>query len=229
LSRRPPRIGLIVPSGNAVVETDFHRALGGIATIHATRLDAGTDCTPEAHAGMNEGIAAAARLIGAVAPASVAYACTSGGFENGAAGDRAIVAAIAEAAGAPTASATGAILAALRAADARRVVVVAPYTRELTGTLADVLRGEGFDVAGTRCRGHVRNDDIGAETPEEIAAFASADVPDGVDALVLPCTNWRAFEAAEEIERRTGVVVVTSNRALTAAARDHITTPEEKK
>jgi len=218
LSGRLPRLGLIVPSGNAVVETDLQRAFAGAATVHATRMDAGTDCTPEAHASMNEGIVAAAGLIGAVHPDFVAYACTSGGFENGVDGDRLIVETVAGVAGAAAVSATGAILESLAALGARRLRVASPYLGSLTEELAALLRGEGFEVVGAESRGHVLNDDIGAETPEEIAGFALAALEPGLDAVVLPCTNWRAFEAAAEIERRSGVAVVTSNLALAAAA-----------
>lgn len=220
-----PRIGLIVPSGNAVVETDFQRAFAGAATVHATRLDAGTDCTPEAHSGMNEGIASAAALIGAVRPALVAYACTSGGFENGADGDRRIVEAVAETAGASAVSATGAILESLERLGARRLRIASPYLDSLTDELAAVLRGEGYEVVGTESRGHVLNDDIGAETPDEIAEFVLAGLTPGLDAVVLPCTNWRALEAAADIERRAGTAVVTSNLALVAAAASRLGIP----
>jgi maleate cis-trans isomerase len=43
--------------------------------------------------------------------------------------------------------------------------------------------------------------------------FAARACRPEADALLCSCTAWRSVEAAEEIERRTGKPVVTSNQA----------------
>lgn len=216
MSARLPRIGTIVPSGNVVVETDLNTCFRGTATVHATRLDAGSLCTADAHRSMNASLDEAARLIGAVHPDAVAYACTSGGFELGLAGDSEIVARIGALSEAPAQSATGAIVAALRTIRARRIAIVSPYLPSLTAQLANVLAESGFAVVASASAGLTRNDDISAQTPADIAAFVLAHAPADVDAIVLPCTNWRAAEAIGAIEDLMAATVVTSNSALAA-------------
>lgn len=211
-----PRIGLIVPSGNAVVERDLGDLFRGSASVHAARMDAGALCTPAAHERMNEGIDLAARQISAIRPAEVAYACTSGGFERGLDGDREIVSRVAAITRAPAQSATGAIITALGVVSARRVAVVSPYLPELGEQLSGLLRSLGHEVIGTVSLGLERNDDIGAQSPEDIAAFALAAAPAEADTLVLPCTNWRVVEAIPIIEASSRAVVVSSNSALAA-------------
>jgi maleate cis-trans isomerase len=46
-----------------------------------------------------------------------------------------------------------------------------------------------------------------------IVEFAARACRSDADALLCSCTAWRSVEAAEEIERRTGKPVVTSNQA----------------
>jgi maleate cis-trans isomerase len=46
-----------------------------------------------------------------------------------------------------------------------------------------------------------------------VADFAARACRPEADALLCSCTAWRSVEAAEEIERRTGKPVVTSNQA----------------
>jgi len=69
----------------------------------------------------------------------MAYACTSGSFIGGLAGEAALVTAMTEA-GAPAAVTTsGALVAALRHLDVRRIATVTPYAADLTVGLSSFL------------------------------------------------------------------------------------------
>src|SRR3954463_12647393 len=71
----------------------------------------------------------------AVSPLVAAYACTSGSFVGGLAGEAALVTAMIDA-GAPAAVTTsGALLAALRHLDLTRIATITPYTADLTAGL----------------------------------------------------------------------------------------------
>lgn len=84
-AHRRRRVGLIVPSVNAVIEPDFAAVgLSGIS-FHATRVML-RETTPEGLRAMNVGVEAAAELIASVTPDVVAFACTSGTFIDGDAG-----------------------------------------------------------------------------------------------------------------------------------------------
>jgi len=54
------------------------------------------------------------------------------------------------------------------------------------------------------------------QEPELVVEFTACR-PEA-DALLCSCTAWRSVEAAEEIERRTGKPVVTSNQAAIRAS-----------
>ena len=108
--------------------------------------------------------------------------------------------------------------AAIRRRGARRVGVLTPYVAGLNAPIRASLEDDGIAVAAVHGLGIGPNLEIGAVEPERIAAharerFAGA----GIDLLFASCTNFRALDAREAIERDLGVPVVTSNLAALEA------------
>src|SRR5207244_9437298 len=78
------------------------------------------------------------------------------------------------------------------------------------------LEAQGFDVLNLEAEpvaARAGNQGINDQGPDVVAEFASRACRADADALLCSCTAWRSVEAAEEIERRTGKPVVTSNQA----------------
>ncbi len=57
------------------------------------------------------------------------------------------------------------------------------------------------------------NQGINDQEPESVVEFASKVCREDADALLCSCTAWRSLEAVEELERRTGKPVVSSNQS----------------
>jgi maleate isomerase len=51
------------------------------------------------------------------------------------------------------------------------------------------------------------------QEPGDVVEFCLRVCEERADALLISCTMWRALEAAEELERRLGIPVVTANQA----------------
>jgi maleate isomerase len=212
------KIGLIVPSSNTTVEPDFHRALPPYVSLHTSRIWV-VDVTHDDLDTMNRDTEMAARYVGTAQIDAVAYACTSGSFISGPGYDQDLLARItAEPGGVPSVGTSPAMVEALRTLGVRRVSVVTPYTDEINEGLTTFLSAHGFDVLSMAGQQIVPNVEIGAQSPDAIVAFAKANLDPEADGLFLSCTNWRAMEVAERLERETGKPVVTSNQATLWAA-----------
>lgn len=214
------RIGLVVPSSNTVVEPDFHRCLPEGATLHAARMRLVTT-TPEAEAVMlDDHLPTAVTDLASARPDVVVFACTSAGALRGNAYEAELVRQIAAETGGPVVSVAAAVRSAIAARNARRVGVISPYVDALNAKIRESLEAEGYEVVAIHGLGMTENFAIAEVSPEAIVQFAVerfADVP--VDLLFVSCTNFRALEAAAEIERALGVPVVTSNQAALEAVR----------
>ena len=222
------RVGLLVPSSNTVAEADFYRRLPAAATLHTARmyLDA---VTPEDEAVMlDEHLPPALRDLATTRPDVVVFACTSAGTLRGNAYEEALVARIGERTGARAISVAAAVRRAIAVRGARRIGVITPYVQALNETILASLEEEGFEVAWIHGMGISANAEIGAVEPARIAEFAREKFRGAgasrvnlrgaaVDLVFVSCTNFRAFEAREQIERELGVPVVTSNHAALEA------------
>ncbi|HET7666914.1 MAG TPA: Asp/Glu racemase [Mycobacterium sp.] len=157
--------------------------------------------------------------IAAVSPLVAAYACTSGSFVGGLAGEAALVAAMI-AAGAPAAVTTsGALLAALRDLGITRLATVTPYTADLTAGLS-VFLAEA-DVRVVASSGLGLTSDIWT-VPQEVTAGLVRDTDmDDAQALFISCTNLPTYDLIAPLEEELGKPVLTANQvtmwsALTA-------------
>jgi len=115
---------------------------------------------------------------------------------------------------------------AIRAAGCRRVGIVTPYVDSLNEKIAQSLEDDGLEVAGIHGLGITENFAIAEVEPERIAEFAAeCFAGSDIDLLFASCTNFRAFDAREEIHQALGLPVVTSNQAALAAVLDHLGVP----
>lgn len=149
-------------------------------------------------------------------PEVVAYACTSGSFVAGAAGERALVE-VMLAAGAPAAVTTsGALVEALWALEAGRVAVVTPYVVEMTSLLEVFLGEHGIEVvtsAGLGLAGEIWK----VPYRRVVEMVRAADRPD-VDAVFVACTNLATYDIIGPLEQELGKPVLTANQVTIWAA-----------
>jgi maleate isomerase len=217
-----PRIGLMIPSSNTVMEADFQRVFGGRATIHTARMFLPDPVTADDELRMLDEFAApAARDVGSVEPQVVVFGCTSAGALRGAESDARLRDELATAADAPVIGVFDTIGLSLERLGCRRVAVVTPYVDELNDVIVKGMEAQGFDVtiAGM---GLADNIAIGRVEPAEILEFVVANTPDDAEAVAIPCTNFRSFEVREELQQRLGRPVVTANSSVVEAVEERL-------
>jgi maleate isomerase len=224
------RIGLLVPSSNTTMEAEVTALLRArelvrpeeTFTFHSARLRL-EDVTPEGLRAMNEQTERATAELADLRPDVVATACLVAIMAQGPGSHPAAESEIESVlerkhAPAPVVSSAGALVDALHALGARRVGIVAPYLRELTGLVVAYLEDAGIEVA----------DAISLEVPDNraVAALDPHDLEQhwqrldlrGCDALVLSaCVQMRSLDVLEEAERRSGLPTVSAATATTWA------------
>jgi maleate isomerase len=214
LAVRPLRIGLIVPSSNTVMEPDFHRHLGSESIVSTTRIFL-KDVTREAEVQMLEDdLPKAIDLIGSTVPEVVVFGCTSAGALGTLAHDDGIAALIQKGCNAQAVTVLRAVLTQLHRIAPRKVAVFTPYIEDLTNSIASSLAEGGFPVTKAAGMGIHANVEIGRVTPAEIVSFVESQIKGcAPDCVFLSCTNWRAIEAIEPLQRTLGIPIVSSNQA----------------
>jgi maleate isomerase len=148
--------------------------------------------------------------VHAVSPLVAAYACTSGSFVGGLAGEQALVAAMIDA-GAPAAVTTsGGLLAALRHLDLTRIATATPYTADLTAGLSGFLGEAGVEVVSAAGLG--LTSDIWTVPYDVTAGLVRDTDTDEAQAVFISCTNLPTYEIIAALEAELGKPVLTANQ-----------------
>jgi len=211
------RIGVMVPSTNTTCEADFTMVVPRGVTVHGQRLWMTNDANgDDAYKRMNGEIGTGARYLATARVDVIAYGCTTGSFYKGPGWDREMLELISREAGVPAVATTPSVVDALRALGARRISVATPYPDWNNQRLRAYLEAQGFEVLnveGEPVAAAAGNQGINDQSPESVVEFAARACRPDADALLCSCTAWRAVEAVDALERRTGKPVVTSNQA----------------
>ena len=211
------RIGVMIPSTNTTLEADYQLVAPRDVTIHSHRLWLTNEFSDaDGMDRMNAEIESAARYLATAKVDAIAYGCTTGSFYKGPGWDREMLELIQGAAEVPAAATSPSVAEALRFFGAKRISVASPYPAWNNEKLRAYLEAQGFEVLnveGEPRAAESGNQGINDQDPETVVEFASRVCLPEADALLCSCTAWRALEAVDELEKRTGKPVVTSNQA----------------
>ena len=175
------------------------------------------------HVSDADAVRAGVRDLSAVAPSVYLYACTSGSFVHGLAGERRLTGAMRDA-GAPAAVTTsGALLAALSRLGVSRVAVATPYHPAVASRLGDYLGEAGVEVVGNAHLG-LTGEIWRVPYARTAELVASAD-HDRAEAVIVSCTNLPTYDLIAPLERALGKPVLTANQVSMWAALQAIGRP----
>jgi maleate isomerase len=217
-------IGVVVPYDFAL-DRELWRWVPDDISLHLTRMPyVPLAATMEMAIHLSDPalVANGATEVKAVSPLVTAYACTSGSFVGGLAGEAAIVAAMKEAGATAAVTTSGALLTALRHLDIKRIATATPYTADITAGLSSYLAEAGVDVVAAAGLG--LTSDIWT-VPYDVTAelVRDTDRPDA-EAVFISCTNLPTYDVIAPLEAELGKPVLTANQvtmwsALTMAGR----------
>jgi maleate isomerase len=202
------RLGMLTPSSNTALEPLTAAMLAGLPEVsaHFARFRVTEISLGSASQGQFElePILQAARLLADARVDVIAWNGTSSGwlgFER----DEALCAAITAETGVPACTSVLAFNEVMAASGRRRFGLVTPYLDDVQARIVANYRAHGFDCVAERHTGQCVNFEF-AELPEErIVGMAREVAAARPDCLTTFCTNLRAAQLVEGIERELGI------------------------
>ncbi len=208
------RLGLVVLESDQTIEAEGRLLdLPGVDVYHA-RIANDLEVTHETLTAMAERLPAAAALLpGEFEFDAIGYGCTSAATLIGS--DR-VAELLAEAhPGVPSSNPITAAIAAFEALGARRIVVVTPYSAEVTRPVAEQFADAGIEVVGLGSFLETSDLVVGRISPQSVAAAVrTMTTAVDCDAVFVSCTSVRLMADVARLEAEVGVPVVSSNLAL---------------
>lgn len=206
------RIGMLVPSGNVIIEPQVNAMLPQGVALYATRLPLRGSSQAELLA-MAGNVEEAARLLAHANVGLVAFNCTAVSTYSKAM-EAVIQQRIASATGLPALMTSEAIVEALKKLKSKRIVLLTPYITEVNAREAGFLQESGFEVLSETGLGLDTNTEMARLAPEVWLDLARKKRSDRAQAYLVSCTAVRSAEVIDEMERELGRPVVTSNQAI---------------
>ena len=216
------RIGQIVPSSNTTMETEIPAMLHAREaveperfTFHSSRMRM-KKVTKEELAAMDaDSGRCAAELVDARVDV-LGYAClvaimSMGKGYHRKSEERLHEITINEGKPTPVVTSAGALVAGLKTLGARRVSLVAPYLKPLTGLVVDYIEAEGIQVPDSISLEIADNVEVGRQDPMNLTRIYRDLKMSGIDALVLSsCVQMPSLAAVPFVEEECGLPVVSA-------------------
>jgi maleate isomerase len=181
------RIGMLVPSGNVIIEPQVNAMLPPGVALYATRLPLRGSGEQELLA-MAENVEGAARLLAHAGVGLIAFNCTAVSTYNKKM-EADIKRRIEATTGIRALATSEALVHALKALGAEKIVLLTPYLREVNEREVSFLKGEGFEVLAETGLGLNTNAEMALLPPRTWLDLARQHRNEDAE------TSWRASSA----------------------------------
>jgi len=214
ISKSNPRIGLITLATDFRIEKDFNNVLNGKdIDLYCNRIHCYNPLTNETLKKMADDITNVTKdILPDQKLDCVAYGCTSGTI---AAGYNSIVEKVNAAK--PNTKVTTPITAAIKALkklDINKISIFTPYTNEINNSVVEYFKNQNFEINELSYFDIPSDLDIGKVDDKYLFdVLSKIDVSDS-DALFVSCTALPVLSLINDLEKKLGKFVVSSNQAL---------------
>jgi len=206
------KFGLIVPSSNTTMESEFWRMAFGWATVHTGRMRL-REITIDDLEEMEEMAIEVSILLADAEVNVIGYGCTSGSLFKGKGHDKEIEEKITEITGIPAVATAKAVVEALDELQLSRVSVVTPYNEEINRLVKNFLEQNEIDVLKIKGLNIVNNIEVGNKEPSAAYELAKEVYMPETQGIFISCTNFRTIEMIDNLEKELKVPVISSNTA----------------
>jgi len=216
------RAGIIVPYDMALDREMWRWVPDGVSLMFTRTPFAAMPVTLDMAevVGDEDAVEQCTRDLVTAVPAAFAYACTSGSFVHGTAGEKRLVETMSTVGQAAAVTSAGAMLAALEHLGVRRIATATPYDARVTERLTVYLEEAGFDVVSSAHLGLIGQ--IWTVPYEETLQLVREADCDEADAVFVSCTNLATYDVIAPLEAELGKPVITANQVTMWAMLDAI-------
>lgn len=216
------RIGVVIPSTNTSVETDYNLIAPDGVSFHTARIFINTsidtdDKQQENLRQIREGSEKAVHDVITCKPDHLIMGMSSETFVGGLEGSRALTKRVEKWSGLNVSTGSEATNLALEKIGARRIAVLTPYQPSLDEQVRKYFDDLGYDMVAMkslRCPTATGIADVtGEEVLEAMDELAEMAGDEDFDAFVQAGTNLSSWRVADEVERRTGKPLIAINVA----------------
>ena len=209
-----PKIGLIALASDYMIEKDFTNVIKDKKIdFFVNRIECYNPLTSENLIKMSEKVTEVTKdILPGEKIDCVVYGCTSGTIAAGYDSIKKKIK-IAKPEAEVTTPSTAAIKA-LKKLNINKIAVFTPYPKKLNDEVLEFFKKEKFQIKSNSYFDIESDIDIGKVDPEYLYQILSKMDLNGAEALFVSCTALPALSIIERLEKKIGVIVLSSNQTL---------------
>ena len=209
-----PKIGLIALASDYMIEKDFTNVIKDKKIdFFVNRIECYNPLTSENLIKMSEKVTEVTKdILPGEKIDCVVYGCTSGTIAAGYDSIKKKIK-IAKPEAEVTTPSTAAIKA-LKKLNINKIAVFTPYPKKLNDEVLEFFKKEKFQIKSNSYFDIESDIDIGKVDPEYLYQILSKMDLNGAEALFVSCTALPALSIIERLEKKLGVIVLSSNQTL---------------
>ena len=206
------RIGLIMPSSGTNPEHEFHQyAPEGVTVVTQRVLFERVD--PVGLQEMGDRVYDAAEMLARAHPDIIIFGCTSGSLIKGIGYDQEIIERIQTRTGIKALTTSSAVILALKALNAHKLVVTTPYIDAVNEIEQKFLEDNGFEVLNIKGLQNLDPDLMPLEPLHRLYHLTKEALVPEADTIFISCTGLGIAHGINMMEKDFRRPLVTSNQA----------------
>ena len=209
-----PRVGLIVLATDVMIEKDFLKVFSRVpADLYVNRITNYNPVTAENLEKMTNKITSVTEnILPGERIDCIVYGCTSGTIVSGYDNIKKKIN-IAKPDASVTAPSTAA-LQALKKKKIRKISIVTPYIKSVNDDVVDFFKNNNFEITSNTYFDIESDVDIGKVDQDKLFEILSKLDHKNAEALFVSCTSLPVLNIIEKLEKKLGIIVLSSNQAL---------------
>ena len=209
-----PRVGLIVLATDVMIEKDFLKVFNEIsADLYVNRITNYNPVTTENLKRMTSQITSVTEnILPGEKLDCIVYGCTSGTIVSGYDNIKKRIN-IAKPDALVTAPST-AVLSAFKKKNIKKISIVTPYIKSVNDDIVNFFKNNNFEITSNTYFDIESDIDIGKVDQNQLFEILSNIDHKNAEALFVSCTSLPVLNIIEKLEKKLGMIVLSSNQAL---------------
>jgi len=208
------KIGLIYLASSWIMEPEFYlMSPPGVITC-TTRISLGDTVTEESLLALGDQACRAAKLLSESPMDVIALGCTSGSFIGGSSYDMDLIKKMEQQSSTKCTTTGRSVINALKAMNIEKIALFTPYTEDINNKAVSYLKENSIETVSHKGMGLIRDYDIDMVPLETVKKeVLSLDRLPDCNGIFISCTGLKTVPIIEELEKITGLPVITSVQA----------------
>jgi len=218
MDKRDVKLGIIVPSGNTILEPEFYSFINNLNTrrydisFHFGRIPQKADTIEELE-NMVIGLDQEVQKLKDAEVDAIGFGCTAGSFLKGESYNKSLEVKMEKISKVQCTTASSSVIKAIKTLKLKKISILSPYSSEINRRLINFMEYHNIYVENIKGLNLVFDSEK-MEEDEIFRIIKKEQLQRNVEGIFISCTDFKGSKVIHSIEKEFEIPAITSNQAL---------------